>query len=241
MSAAAALAADPAVISAKPVRATAEKKQPAYEVKVDKYKASATIPRVVKGDAGAISFPEVDGLTHIVVHTTVDNEYVAVPRASAKNIPTLTVPAEPAAPTAEGEKAAPGIVDLDGVYSGALVAINQWIEKKGVTGASVVAFSNPVTHTEIAQITTDEWEKDFSKHLLKSGEAIIGCINFAEKNKMAGLQQFAIVALSCALRGKSDHEMVTAMGRNEESFSAAEIQAGRNAHPRIVELTTKRN
>lgn len=237
---AAAIAADPAIVSAK---AQVQKKStPAYELKVDKYKASATIARVWKGEGGAISFPDVDAVASIVVHTTADNEYVVLPRAAAKNIPGLKVPDAPAASTEDdAPKPQVSVVNVDGLYSSALIAINQWIEKKGVSGASTANFSNPITHTEVGQITPDEWERDFSKHLFKSGEAIIGCINFGEKNNMKGLQQFATVALSCALRGKSEHEMVVAMGRNEDAFSKADIDAGRAANARIVELTQKRN
>jgi hypothetical protein len=230
---AAAIAADPAVVSAKP---TAAKPAQAHREppKPEKPKSSALVTMVVKSPAGDNTYPEVDFATHVVVHTALDGEYVSVPRASARNIPGLVVPAEGADPKA------PVVIDVSSLHAPALIALNEWIEKKGTSGVSTAPFSNPVTHTEIAQLTADEWEKDFSKNLLKSGEAILGCINFAEKNGMKGLHQFAIVALSCALRGKSEHEMALAMGHNADAFSESEITQGRAAFPEAFALTKSR-
>ena len=231
---AAAIAADPAVVSAKPTKTAAP--HDVAPPKPEKPKSSALPARHVRGETGENTFPDVDFSTHVVVLTTMDGEYVSIPRASAKNIPGLVVPDAPAAP-AEGEKAAtPAVIEVPALHASALIALNQWIEKKGVSGAPTTAFANPVTHTDVAQLTTDEFEKEFSKNLLKSGEAIIGCINFAEKNNMKGLQQFAIVALSCALRGKTSHEMAVVMGHNEEAFTDADINAGRAAFPDVAAL-----
>lgn len=259
---AAAVAADPAVVAAKPDRRQNNNKRHnnkdgnhhnkdgndhkddlQYLPKVEKPKSSAIRCRVVKTEANAeegvaasTTFPDVDFTTHIVVHTAADNEYIALPRASASNIPTLgSIPAAPEAATT------PVVVNMLALHSGALIAINEWIEKKGPNGVSTTVFANPVTHTEPAQLLNDEWEISFSKGLLRDGESIIGCINFAEKHGLKGLQQFAIVALSCALRGKTAHEMAVAMGHGDaDNFTDAEIAAGRAAFPEAFNVTKNR-
>jgi hypothetical protein len=264
MSAAAALAADPAIVSAKPDRRQNNnnngnnnnnnrrhhkdskedhKDDHQYLPKVEKTKSSAVRAKVVKteanaedGTAASTTFPDVDFTTQIVVHTTADNDYVALPRASAANIPSLG--SVPAAPESASN---PVVVNLAGLHASALIAINEWIEKKGPNGVSATPFANPITHTELAQLLTDEWEISFSKTLLRDGEAVIGCINFAEKHGLKGLQQFGIAALSCAIRGKSAHEMASAMGHGDsDNFSEAEINAGRTAFADVYNLTKKR-
>ena len=252
---AAVVAADPAVVSARPTKSKSHHKNDNkddhhYLPKVEKPKSSAirvkpAVPKAAPAVEGEeqkpadenqpLSFPDVDFTTTILVKTTADNEYVAIPRASASNIPGLKFPA------ATDDKTTPVIVEMSNLHSGALIAINEWIEKKGISGVSTTTFTNPITYTEVAQVVSDEWEKEFSKGLLRTGEAIIGCINFSEKNGLKGLQQFAIVALSCALRGATAHEMASAMGHSEnDSFTESEITAGRAAFPEAVAVTNKR-
>ena len=264
---AAVVAADPAVVSARPTKAkshhhnknhhkgedhkddrqflpkTETPKSVAVRVKPAAPKTAAPTTEGAEQQPATeqpteLSFPEVDFTSHILIKTTADNEYVSIPRASASNIPGLTVPA---APTGDDAKSTPVIVEMNNLHSGAVIAINEWIEKKGATGTSTTTFTNPITYTEVNQVVSDEWEKEFSKGLLRTGEAIIGCINFAEKNNLKGLHQFAIVALSCALRGATAHEMASAMGHSEnDSFTESEITAGRAAFPNVVAVANKR-
>jgi hypothetical protein len=182
---------------------------------------------VVEGAAPAApELPEFDPATHVLVSPTLEaaGVYVIVPRDVAEATPVLGPLAKAASTTEKAPLAMP-------VYAHALVAIVQWVDKKGVQGVSTTAFQNPITYPDMDRMLRDENEKEIIQHLMTSAKAVIGVVNFAETAGMEGLLKFAIVALSCTLRGKTDVEMAHALGH--DSFTPEELAAGKQAYPQL--------
>lgn len=162
--------------------------------------------------------------------STGDGKFVGLPRATAGLVPGITVPAEPEAigQTTDG--------------SAVLVAVHHWQEKYAARGGVAAAtaptkFARPVTHTEMSQLAS-EWEKDFHDRLLMhEHETVFGVIKFCEAHKLESLLDFAIVSLSCALRGKSEDEMMLAMCQHGEKFTPEELDAAAAKHAWFSAIT----
>ena len=163
--------------------------------------------------------------THVAVKCT-DDCVVFLPKESALNIPFI----------ADQAKADPKNVTVK-FRGSVVVAINHWIEKKGVDGKPSVAFARPILHTDICMLLEDEWEKNFVRTvLLTTVENCTLVLNAAEKTGLTQLQEFALVSLSCALRGKTEGELMHALGRIE-NFGDEDLEAVDRAYPWFKEVT----
>jgi hypothetical protein len=175
----------------------------------------------------------VNWATHCVVATS-DEKFVTVLRTSAAKLPVIA--AAVAAQSADDHT-----VTETALSANAFVAINHWCEKVGAKGTVENAFVQPILYTEFTTMNLNDWEKDFYNRLLvaEGPETLFAVISFAEKNDMAGLLDFCVVALSCMLRGKSNMEMMHAMGLDcDDEFSEEELAAGVKNHAWFGDVTS---
>jgi hypothetical protein len=165
--------------------------------------------------------------THVAIKSTEENSLVSIPRDSALKLPFVADKLKDAgkSPITLPFKAS------------AIVAINHWIEKKGLGGKATVTFPKPLLHTDVAMITEDDWEKHFAHSvLLTSVQNCIVVLNAAEKLGLAHLQEFCIAALSCALRGRTETELCAAFGR-VDPFTPEELSAVDVVYPWFPQIT----
>jgi hypothetical protein len=103
--------------------------------------------------------------------------------------------------------------------SGVLGSIVHWCEKYGKTGAAESKFSLPVLHTDFTTLLASDWEKNFYTSVVNrhdGSDVFLGTISAAEKFGMTGLVDFLVVALGCAIRGKSDAEILAVLQQKSD-------------------------
>eukprot|EP00672_Neobodo_designis_P024120 CAMPEP_0174849996 /NCGR_PEP_ID=MMETSP1114-20130205/18581_1 /TAXON_ID=312471 /ORGANISM="Neobodo designis, Strain CCAP 1951/1" /LENGTH=229 /DNA_ID=CAMNT_0016084417 /DNA_START=157 /DNA_END=846 /DNA_ORIENTATION=+ len=216
---------DPAIVSSaadKPKQAPPKREIP-VSTKVLTAKASEEADAAPKFDC--------DMAANCLVATT-DSKVLAMPRALAAKVPVVGViladqPADDHSPIPIGTSA------------NAAIAIAHWVEHVGsASGKAESPVPEEIVYTDMTSFLLTDWEKDFDTRILTAeSETLLHVINFAEQNGMIGLLDFCVAALSCALRGKSNHEMMVAMCVDGEEMSAEEIQAGKEAFPWINDIT----
>lgn len=159
--------------------------------------------------------------THAVVKTS-DGKFVAIPRTA--KVPGLTIK--------DGKET----VEFP-FGSETLIAVNHWVEKYGQNGEAAEKFPAVITHTDFHTLLHSEWDKYFFDEVLQNHhgdtDALLGAINFAEKNKMEGLLSFCIAGLSCIIRGKGDVEVLHAFHQPEGVKDAVDESAINAAYPWI--------
>jgi len=164
---------------------------------------------------------------------TVDSKMISMPRTLAAKVPVVAViladqPADDHSPIPIGTSAS------------ATIAIAHWVEHVGsASGKSETPMpEGEIVYTDMTSFLHTEWEKDFDTRILTAeSDTMLRVINFAEQNGMIGLLDYCVAALSCALRGKSNHEMMVAMCVDGEEMSAEEIAQGKEAYPWIADIT----
>lgn len=165
--------------------------------------------------------------SHVAVSCAEDSVLVSLPKASAEKIPIISQQ------IAAGDNKAAAF----DFRSSALVAVNHWVEKKGVEGKSTVEFPTPCLHTDICMLLNDDWEKHFARSvLLTSAENAIAVINAAEKMGLAHLHNFAIVALSCHLRGKTEMGILQSLNK-ADPYPQQQLDDVSKAYPWFDEMT----
>ena len=138
--------------------------------------------------------------TTVVVQTS-DGKYSSLPRTVAALTPLdLTGPQEEAV--------------VFPFSSGVLASIVHWCEKYGKTGVAESKFTLPVLHTDFTTLLVSDWEKNYYSVVVNrhdSSDVFLGTVNAAEKYGLIGLLDFLVVALGCAIRGKSDAEILAVL------------------------------
>lgn len=205
-------AVDPAIVKMSESKAPAQARQarPAPPPLV-----LATTIVTKTGEEGA--FVPAVNLTEQQVFATSDGRFAAVSKAAVAKAPFLGAASE-AEPTPFPYSAE------------VLTALVHWVQQRGVTGKTTAVFPTPViTHTDFTLLLTDDWEKTFYNQLVArhdAPETFLGLINAAEKYQVEGLLTFLVVALGCAVRGKSDEEVLATLHEfkavtNEELAAAS--------------------
>jgi hypothetical protein len=164
--------------------------------------------------------------------TTIDNKVVAVPRTVAAKVPVISgILADQAA-----DDATPIPINTT---ASALIAIAHWVEHIGnASGKAETPLPTVCLYSEMSAFLGTDWEKDFDTRLLTAeNDTLIRVTNFAEQNGMIGLLDFCVVALSCAIRGKSTHEMLMALADEGDELTPEEIAAGKAAYPWVNDIT----
>ena len=177
----------------------------------------------------------VDWKKMMVIHCA-DDTYVAMPRAAALKLPAT---AKAAAAVGDAEKPTEKIAFI----GHALVAANHWAEHcGGPTGKATSPFPGKVAHTEFETLLQTEWERDFANRILAKGdgtETLFGTLQLAEKTGMPGLLEFCLIAVSCAVRGKTNHEMALALGCHDvDEFSPEQLAAGKATYKWVDSVLT---
>jgi hypothetical protein len=179
---------------------------------------------VTKTDDGFV--PAVSADSHVVYHTT-DDKYASVARTVASKTPLSTTTDVVEFPyTAE-----------------ALVTLVHWCEKYGAQGVSETQFALPVTHTDLNVLLTSEWEKSFNNNILSrhdGADVLASSIIAAEGLKVKGLLDFLIVALGCAIRGKSDHDILATL-HDSKPVEDDEISAAKKKYMWLEGVTTPKS
>ena len=163
---------------------------------------------------------------------TLDSKVIAMPRSLAAKVPVVGI--------ILAEQAADDLTPIPiGTSAAAAVAIAHWVEHVGApNGKSESPLPEICVYTDMTSFLTTEWEKDFDLRLLQAeSDTLLRVINFAEQNGMIGLLDFCVVALSCAIRGKSNHEMMVALCVDGEDMTNEEIEAGKATYPWINDIT----
>merc|ERR1711964_132028 len=217
---------DPAIVSSaadKPKQAPPKREIPVA--------SKMLTPKVNEDAPDAAPKYEYDTAANCLV-ATIDSKVIAMPRALAAKVPVVGViladqPADDHSPIPIGTSAS------------AAIAIAHWVEHVGSpSGKSESVAPEEIVYTDMTSFLATDWEKDFDTRMLTAeSDTLLRVINFAEQNGMIGLLDFCVAALSCALRGKSNHEMMVAMCVDGEEMSAEEIQAGKEAYPLINDIT----
>jgi hypothetical protein len=170
--------------------------------------------------------PSVNGESHVVFHTS-DDKFVSVARAVASKAPVKI----------EGD-----VIEFP-YTSEALMTIVHWCEKHGLNGAAETKFTLPVAHPDINTLLTSEWEKSFNAHVLSrhdGSDVLASSLIAAEGLGLSGLVDFLIVALGCAIRGKSDHDILAAL-HESKSVEDEEIEAAKKKYTWLESATTAKN
>lgn len=164
--------------------------------------------------------------------STIDSKVIAVPRAVAAKMPVVA----PVLADQAADDHSPIPIDTS---ANAAIAVAHWIEYTGsASGKTETAMPDQVLYTDMNAFLLTDWEKDFDHRILtRDSETLLRVTNFAERNGMSGLLDFCVVALSCAIRGKSNHEVMVALCCDGEEMADEDIQAGTGAYPWIKDLT----
>ena len=162
---------------------------------------------------------------------SLDKKIVAMPRDLAAKVPVVSVLLADQA--ADDQSPIP----IDTTAS-TIIAIAHWIEHVGSASAkSETPMPEVVVYTDMSSFLHTEWEKDFDTRLLQAEhDTLLRALNFAERNGMIGLMDFCVVAVSCAIRGKSNHEMMVALCVDGDEMAAEDLEAGKAAYPWVNEL-----
>lgn len=203
---------DPAIVKA-------ESKQERIRPKVEIPVFNFLVHTVKKTDDG---FSPSVGEDVIVVHTS-DDKYCTVLRAVASKTPLQIV---------DGVSEFPFSAE-------ALTTIVHWCDKNGIDGKGDTSFSLPVTHTDFAILLTSDWEKQFFANVVARHDGVdvyVSSINAAERYHVAGLLDFLIVALGCAIRGKSDTDILSVLHENA-SVTDEEVAAAKTQYPWFAAVT----
>lgn len=208
-------AVDPAIVAAAP------KVVPPVPKVVPHFPLSTSIVVLDETVEGATTF---DYAANVAVKCSND-VVVSLPRASANALPFL---ASQITPDLAAAIAFP-------YSSQVLVNINHWVEKKGLTGKSSAEFVRPLLHTDMSMLLADDWEIHFLK--LISADSLVATLNAVEKlGGMKGLHDFALVTLSCELRGATDEEATRPFAL-KEPLTAEEIAAVDVEYPWFKTIT----
>lgn len=221
---------DPAVVSS----ATDKPKQPppAPAPKKD-IPVSAKILKPVQTDeeeSEAAPKYETDFAVNCMV-STADGKMVAIPRTLAAKVPVLGA--------ILGDQSADDHSPIPiNTSASATVAIAHWVEHVGsANGKAETPMPELCLYQDMTSFLATDWEKDFDTRLLQAeSETLLRVVNFAEQNGMIGLLDFCVIALSCAIRGKSNHEMMAALCADGEEMSTEDIEAGKAAYPWVNDL-----
>lgn len=169
--------------------------------------------------------PAVSNDSHVVFHTS-DDKFASVSRVIASK-----------SPIAIGSD----VVEFP-YTAEALATVIHWCEKNG-TGAGETTFAFPVTHTDLGMLLTTEWEKSFNSHVLSrhdGADVLASSIIAAEGLKLKGLLDFLIVALGCAIRGKSDHDILASL-HDSKLVEDDEIAAAKKKYVWLEGATTPKS
>jgi hypothetical protein len=218
---------DPAIVSS-----AADKPKPAPPKREIPIASKVLVPKVDEENPDAA--PKYDATDFAVncLVSTIDSKLIEMPRALAVKVPVVSV--------LLADQAADDHTPIPvGTSASAAVAIAHWVEHVGsASGKSETPMPEEILYVDMSSFLTTDWEKDFDTRLLTAeSDTLLRVINFAEQNGMIGLIDYCVAALSCALRGKSNHEMMVAMCVDGEEMASEEIQAGKEAYPWIAEIT----
>jgi hypothetical protein len=189
-------AVDPAIVGAK----TEAKEVRPRQVPVRAQAAFPLSTRLVNKNEDNTFDPAVDFTSTVVVQCA-DGKFSSLPRAVAAIAPL----------DLSGQAEEPVVFPFS---SGVLASIVHWCEKYGKGGSSESKFTLPVLHTDFTTLLVSEWDKNFYSAVVNrhdGSDVFLGSINAAEKLGMNGLLDFLVVALGCAIRGKSDAEILSVL------------------------------